>query len=189
MRLFIAVNLSDRARWLLDNKISDLKNEIDFDLKWVKANNWHITLKFLGETKKNKVSLIKNDISEIATSYNTFSVILNQLGAFPNLIYPKIIYVGVKDGHNDLAQLQKKLENKLIKRGCSRADKKYTPHLTIARSKKRTDHQLLSEKLTNFAEKDNLINIFFKAGRISLMRSELTPEGPIYKEIFSKNMK
>ena len=186
MRLFTAINLSNRSRKLLNDKIKILQDEIDQQLKWVDPENWHITLKFLGDTSKEKAEEVKKDIAQIASSNKDFPVILNNIGAFPHLNHPKVLYAGVNQGSDELAQLQERLENKLYKRGYSREDRSYTPHLTLARSRKNTNFNRLSNKLKKFAEKNHFIKIYFKADSISLMKSELTPHGPIYEEIFSK---
>ena len=188
MRLFTAINLSDRSRQLLLDKVNILKNNIEQDLKWVDPENWHVTLKFLGDTKKEKAEKVKEDITQIASFNKSFPVILNKVGAFPHLNHPKVLYVGVNEGFAELTQIQEKLENKLYERGYSRENRRYTPHLTLARSRKNTNFNILSDKLKNFAEKNNFIKIYFKADRISLMKSELTSQGPIYEEVFAKNL-
>ena len=188
MRLFIAINISKRSKKLITKKINSLKNEINKDIKWVKSDNWHITLKFLGEVKKRNLPKIKNEISNIK-DMKKFYFQINHLGAFPNLDYPKVIYFGINKGENNLINIHNQIEDKLVALNFKKDERNFTPHLTIARGRKNSNYQKLSHLLRNFIENNNnFVNIYSYVDRISLMKSTLTPEGPIYQEIFSNNL-
>ncbi len=188
MRLFIAINISKRCKKLITKKIKLFKKEINENIKWVKNDNWHITIKFLGEVKKRNLPEIKKEIKYVK-DMKKFYFQINHLGAFPNLDYPKIIYFGINKGENNLINIHKQIEDKLAALNYKKDERKFTPHLTIARGRKNTNYQKLSHLLRDFIKnKNNFINIYSYVDRISLMQSTLTPEGPIYQEIFSKKL-
>ncbi|MFW5787511.1 MAG: RNA 2',3'-cyclic phosphodiesterase [Halanaerobiales bacterium] len=188
MRLFLAINLSERARELIENKVTLVQQSIAQDVKWVKPQNWHLTLKFLGDTEDDKISKIKKSMGDIATDHKSFYIQYTGIGAFPHLNYPRVIYIGVNRGSQNLLQIQKEIEENFIDLGFKPEDREFTPHLTIGRGRKSIDHTQLSRDLKEYVEKDYFINVYSPAVEISLMKSELYPAGPVYKEIFSKKL-
>ncbi|MFW6281595.1 MAG: RNA 2',3'-cyclic phosphodiesterase [bacterium] len=188
MRTFIAINIPERSKDLIENKINLIKQEVKQDIKWVKKENWHITLKFLGEIRKNKVNNIKQRLSLLKFNNYKFPIKFQGINAFPDLNHPKVLFVKINQGYNCLTEIYQKIESQMEKEGFSPEDRKYTPHLTIARSRKNTDLKKLSNVYNKFTDK-YFINVFMKAVKISLMKSELYPEGPKYKKIFDISLK
>lgn len=185
MRLFIAINISDRSKKLINNKMKILKNEINEDIKWVDKENWHITIKFLGEVRKNKIDDIKNKIDNMS-NFKKFYLQFNKINAFPNLNYPKVIYLAINRSQENLIKIHKEIEKELLKINFKRDEREYTPHLTIARTRKSSEMKKISKKINEYYSKKYFINIFSFIEGISLMKSELTSEGAIYTEIFTK---
>jgi 2'-5' RNA ligase len=110
MRLFIAVNIPEHVRNLITKKVNLIKNEVAQNLKWVKPENWHLTLKFLGEINENKVSEIKSVLSMLKHDFNSFPVRLNKIGAFPHLEHPKVLYISLGKGENEIINIYKYLD-------------------------------------------------------------------------------
>lgn len=188
MRLFIAINLTNRNKTLIKNKVKLIKNNVEEKVKWVKMENWHITIKFLGDVNKNQLSAIKNKIKEIK-DFNEFYFQINKLDAFPNISYPKVIYLGVDQGKNKLIEINEEIEKKLFELNFEKEQRDFTPHITIGRSKDYTNINKLSNSLSEFNKQNYFINIYSKVENISLMKSELKQDGAEYEEIFSKNIK
>ena len=188
MRLFLSINFSNRNKKLIQNKVDLLKTKIDEKVKWVKKENWHITVKFLGEVKSDRLARVKNKINEIK-SYESFYFQISNVSAFPDLNYPKIVYMGINRGKEKLIEINKELEEKLAELNFEKEKRSFTPHLTIGRSKDYTNIKKLSNQLKNIIDESHFVNIYAKANKISLMKSELKESGPNYKEIFSKNIK
>ena len=188
MRLFTAINLSERSKNLINNKIEIVQKNIEEKVKWVKKENWHITIKFLGEVEETNLAKIKNKIKEIK-KFEKFYFQINKIGAFPNLNYPKVIYLGIDSGKEKLIEINKEMEKKLAELNFEKEKRAYTPHITVGRSKDYTDNSNLASSLKEFHKKNHFINIYSYVDKISLMKSELTPKGPKYEEIFTKNIK
>ena len=188
MRLFIAINLSDRNKKLINNKVKLIKNNVNEKVKWVKKENWHMTIKFLGDVNKNRLSIIKEKINEIK-DFNKFYFQIKSLDAFPNINYPKVIYLGVHQGKNKLIKIHEDIEKKMFELNFEKEKRDFTPHITIGRSKDYSNIDKLANSLNEFNKQKHFINIYSKVENISLMKSELTQKGPEYEEIFSKNIK
>jgi len=187
MRLFIAVPINDRSRRLLGNQINKAQSELDLDLKWVKAKNLHLTLKFLGDTDQKKIAVLKETMVNICSKYAKFNIYYDHFEAFPSTNYPKILYFGLNKSKKQLISLQNELINKLYESGFEREDREYTPHLTFARTRKSTNMRQLKYEFKTFI-KDHDIRILDKIDRISLIESKLYQNGPVYREIFTDSL-
>lgn len=184
MRLFIAINLPERTKNLLADKVSILQREIRENLKWVEKNNWHLTLKFLGETKENQIKMIKKTISTLADKWQQAPLQFRGIAAFPHLNNPRVIFIGTEEGRDLVTGIQADLEAEIVKCGFQAENRPYHPHLTLARSRRNTDMKKVARKLKRYTD-PNFINIYMQVEKISLMKSELHPEGPVYEELFS----
>ena len=185
MRLFIALEIPKRSRKLISKKVDILKKNVEQNIKWVSSDKWHITLKFLGKTDKKKIPFIKKYIEKAATNFTRFNLNFNTIGGFPHLNKPRVIYTGI---NNDRPKaINEFLENLLVKQDFKKDNKKYTPHLTIARSRNNTNTQKLSKNLQKIIT-SNFINVYMRASKIVLYRSQLLPEGSKYNKLFEANL-
>ncbi|MFZ5801293.1 MAG: RNA 2',3'-cyclic phosphodiesterase [Candidatus Omnitrophota bacterium] len=178
LRLFIAVELGSPLREQLAEIQKELKKS-GADAKWVKPENIHLTLKFLGATASDKVESISNALQEIALLTPGFSATASQLGAFPKIEYPRVIWVGISEGKTELENLGRKIEDRLFELGFSREERPFAAHLTLARIRSPLNRQSLVEKLkqAQFPAQTQLIR------EIILFKSTLTPKGPIYEAL------
>lgn len=183
MRLFIAVNIPALIKEGIHSKITDLQEEIRGDIRWLRKENWHITLKFLGEIEEKEIGKIKEIISSVATNNRQQSIKFSRIAAFPALEKPRVIYVGIDDKNDILQKLYKELEEQFSGNPSS----SYTAHLTIGRVKDKADRGKISTILKEYRQLD--FSAFeMKIDKISLMLSILKREGPIYKELYSINL-
>lgn len=182
MRLFISINLPVNIKEGLSGKISSLKEELYRDIRWVKEENWHLTLKFLGEIREEEVNLIKEKIFLVARNYRQQSIRFSRIAAFPTIANPRVVYVGINDQNDILQQLYRDLEYQFSEKPAL-----YTPHLTIGRVKAGVDKRKVSAVLKKYQEID-FSDFKIKVANISLMESILRKEGPIYKELYSANL-
>ena len=176
VRTFIAVNLNTEIKEYLASLQANL-NVPETKIKWVGKNNLHLTMKFLGYITLEQTKLVRSILKEIASRYSPFIIKLSSnIGTFPTYQMPRIIWVGIKEGINELKELYNSIENKLSNKGFPREDKDFHGHITIGRVKYIRDKtnfiQILKRiKVNNFTQ---------EVGSIDLMESKLTPDGPIY---------
>ena len=145
------------------------------DLKRVKPQNIHLTVRFLGNISPPMVDTIHEEMKQI--SFAPFDVELRGLGAFPKLTYPRVVWAGIKKGARELVNIFEQLEPRLRGLGFKPDTKGFSPHLTIARVRTgRNKAQLV--KLVRELEDYDFGTI--KAECLRLKKSVLTPRGPIY---------
>jgi 2'-5' RNA ligase len=175
MRTFIAVELIAD----LKKKIEELQNplrRINADVSWVKPGNVHATLKFLGEVPEDKIEKVFEGTKTALQGIKVFKLSLKDLGCFPNLKRPRVIWTGVDKGKQELSLMQKKIEDEMGKIGFQKEEREFSPHLTIGRVKSPKNIERLSElvKNTNFQTEEIEIK------EVVVMKSELHPAGAIY---------
>ena len=177
VRLFVALLFPDNVKNRLGELIIDLKPRTDA-VKWVEPKNIHLTLKFIGEVTENKVQPITNAVTSVLAGRRKFESRVAKCGGFPNLHRPRVLWVGL-DGADPAAVMAKELNHKLVPIGIKSERRGLSPHLTLGRVKKPADFS----ELAAYMESLN-----FDAGsvildRVALVRSTLTPGGPIYENL------
>jgi len=116
MRFFIGIFTTKK----LEEHVNRLKNEISDAIlgKWVEPQNLHITLQFIGDVEESKRINLLYNLEEISKNLSPFTVAYTGVGAFPNTSKPRILWIGISKGANNL----KALANKIIK---ANAQKRY----------------------------------------------------------------
>ena len=183
MRLFIAANLSEEFKDLLSTKTAILKTQINDNLRWVKRDNYHITLNFLGETVPELVPGIKKTILEITNNWQQIPLSFKGVAAFPHLDAPRTIFIALDQGIVELNRLQQNLAVQLLDLGFDYGLQPYRPHLTIARCSRNSKTNVVASKLKSLTDLD-FFDLKTEINKISLIKSELSPKGPIYQEIY-----
>jgi 2'-5' RNA ligase len=189
IRAFIAVELPETLKKELYELEAQLKNTSPPIVKWVDPNSIHITLKFLGEISEDSVDELTLAIEESAQGIQPFQLEVREVGAFPNLERVQVLWVGVKGELEQITQLQKNIESNTEQLGFSRESRAFSPHLTLGRVRNEArpnERQRLGKLLTDtsFAALHN-VNV----AAVNLMKSQLTPTGPVYTCIGSVKLK
>jgi 2'-5' RNA ligase len=187
MRAFIAIELPKEIR----NVLSGFQDELmktRAQVKWVKPENIHLTLKFLGEIEQGKVLEIHSVLNGIAQENPPFRVCLSSLGAFPKLQYPRIIWIGVNDAQ-PVIEIAKDLDKQLIKIGLPAESRPFSTHITLGRVRSGLNRKALVERLESLNKNLSPASPEFKVFNLTLFKSTLTPRGPIYEVISSSPLK
>lgn len=146
------------------------------DLKLVEPENVHLTLKFLGETNEEKIDDISRIMENSVKGLKKFKLRLKGAGAFPNLNYPRVVWVGIENPEG-LIKIANALEDELQHLGFRKERRAFSPHVTVARVKTGRNKNQLAEMLIKNREKDfGAIDI----GCIRLKKSILSSKGPEY---------
>lgn len=182
-RAFIAIELPPPVVAELSRVIADLKVGHERSVKWVDPGIIHLTLKFLGNTPSEKASEIGEAIRQAARTIRPFSLEMNGLGAFPDTKAPRVIWAGVEGDMPALLTLQKQIDRALMPLGFAPEARGFSPHLTLGRvrdgtpPRERTD---LGKKLGAMVMPKG---IAIPVTRVCLMKSTLTPRGPLYNPV------
>lgn len=150
------------------------------DLKIVKPENIHLTLKFLGDISENQVDLVKEALQNATEAVDPFQVQVKGLGVFPEPSFIRVIWAGVTEGEEQLKSIRKDLDQSLSKISQSSDNKEYIPHYTIARVKSGKAKDKLNSIIEN---KSDVEWGSIEADKVELKKSELTSEGPIYSTL------
>jgi 2'-5' RNA ligase len=177
MRLFIAVPLPKDTEQYLAEVIRALRRPSD-GIKWVDPRNIHLTLRFLGDTDPPLVPDIQKEILAVATHARVVCS-LGEIGAFPNLSRPRVIWVGLENNIDRLKQLASGIETGVRTIGFAPEDKPFKPHLTLGRVREDAPRVLLNLDGVKVITKPDQVTL----DRIVLYQSTLTPQGPIYKAL------
>jgi len=182
IRSFIAIELPEAVKLNLSQLEAQLKSGRQTSVKWVAPESIHLTLKFLGNIVVESTKDIAQAMAEAAQGIPPFHLEVKDLGVFPNLQRVQVAWVGVHGEIDKLSQLQQRLDSNLLRLGFAPEGRPFTPHLTIARLR---DNASPAERQ---AFGQLIASTRFEAGAftvdaISLMKSQLTREGPIYSRI------
>jgi 2'-5' RNA ligase len=132
LRLFVAVDVPHDARLAIERAIDPFREAFP-KARWVPIENWHVTLKFLGRTWPRLVEWVHDRVRDVAASQDGFLVRLSGLGAFPSPRRARVVWAGLEDPSNRLAEIALALDAAMVRE--FEAEKRaFTPHLTVARS-------------------------------------------------------
>jgi len=178
MRLFISIPLSKDIR----KELAEIRKEFSkFPAKWVEEENLHITLVFIGKVEKDRVKAI-TDVLDSITS-RPINLKTDGFSLLPNKREARILVVKLTGETEKLSTLTEKIKEGLRKRKILRQaqDKPFQPHITLGRLKRlnSSEKKKLKEKTRSY----DLPELRFKAKRVELIESKLTPVGPVYKTI------
>ena len=176
IRTFIAVELPREIHDKLKQLQDDLKAFMP-DVRWIKYENVHLTLKFLGDVQISRIDAISEAVRDVARQFSPFTTSLTGIGAFPDSRKPRVVWVGLEKGGDKLIEIAELIEASMRKLGFPREKRKFSPHLTVGRVRRLTDPAAMTQALERSAVGELGE---FVVERVSLIRSQLDPAGSIY---------
>lgn len=181
MRTFIAIELPQHITAALGNLQETLKL-FKLNIRWVRPENIHLTLKFLGDIPPDVVDPISRTLSESVRNYDPISLSAKGSGAFPGIKNPRVIWVGLSGQVSQLKMLQQTLAENLAALGYEKDKRTFKGHLTLGRIKGAVDPVKLNAA---FNEVMDFETEPFLVDRVFLFQSDLKPTGPVYTKIAS----
>ncbi|WP_432402666.1 RNA 2',3'-cyclic phosphodiesterase [Wukongibacter sp. M2B1] len=181
MRTFIAIELGDELKDYILKKQQVVKNNSEkgnFSIR----ENFHLTLKFIGETNNLQIDALKEAIDITTKEFASFRLKLGSLGHFSKK-NKKIIWIGISEGEIVLQQLFDILENNLDKQGFEREERGLNPHITIARQ------VVLKRDFDKISKEINMLHKEIPVKKISLMESTRVNGILTYRPIYIKLLK
>jgi 2'-5' RNA ligase len=176
IRSFLAIELPKPILRKIEEVEADLK-AAHADVRWVNPEKIHLTLKFFGNIEESRIDSIFQSIEEPVRNTQPFSLKVQEVGAFPSMKSPRVIWMGLVNGSQILTSFQKEIEAQLEKIGFRPEDRPFRPHLTLGRVKSSRGKNDLVERMEKHKEGE-----FgdFEVERVILFKSDLKPSGPIY---------
>jgi 2'-5' RNA ligase len=176
MRLFVAIELTDEVRRKLRSTLDPLRSR-GLQLRWVRPENWHLTLKFIGEWPDERLDEVTRALGGIDPP-QAMTLGVRGLGVLPNLKSPRVFWAGVEHGE-DLTVLAGRIEQALEPLGVKRDGRPFRPHVTLARFKRKPPRGELQKAIDEFGRDFGAI----LAERFVLFESRLGSAGSVYRKI------
>lgn len=176
-RLFIGLPIDNTLRTAL-RPVYEFLSGHDHLLKAVPPENYHITVKFLGECEGNVANAIESTFLEIPAPEAEIPFTLSGLGAFPDLKKPSVIWAGLNADNDMMGRLYKNVERFTANFRFREDKREFIPHLTLARLK---SGRKITGDLLKYLEK-NRDTVYGQSAftRLTLYSSRLTSEGASY---------
>ena len=174
VRAFIAVEISPSVRSEARKSLRAMQNAFP-NVKWVDDDNFHVTLKFLGpNVPTTELHHIIAAIQKACRDVEQFDLVFEGLGAFPDASNPRTIWIGVREGVDELKRLASKIEAELGKIGFPAEGREFSPHLTVGRTrqKDREEGQFASRRSSSGKISDSGKNRKFANQRLETNENE-----------------
>lgn len=179
VRAFIAIDLPPAHRELTAQVAAALAAD-QADVKWVKPEALHLTLKFLGEIPCNDLTPLQSALGKGLAGFPDFSIKLEGMGQFPPKGTPRVIWLGINNGALELANLAALIDKTLVALGFPGEIRPWQAHLTLGRVNS-PHHSDELQKLMSTTQTPDFPT--FPAHEVILMRSQLQRSGPIYTRL------
>ena len=174
LRLFVAFDVAAEAVDVIESAIGPWRSEFP-DARWVPRENWHITVKFLGQTWPRLEGWVRERVGDAASSLRPVGTRLTGLGCFPSPGRARVLWAGIDDGPGRLAEIALALDAALA-REFKPETRAFSAHLTVARS----DPPL---RLPAAFGETRVEPVAFRVERLTLYRSHLRRPAPWYEPL------
>jgi 2'-5' RNA ligase len=184
IRAFIAITLSSEIHHNLDQVITNLKSRLEqAPVRWMPANNIHLTIKFLGDVSVSNQEILTKMLMAEVSRHTPFEISVGDLGVFPSMRRPRVIWAGVK-APQELLALHRGVEAEMARLGYAPEERAFSPHLTLGRISRNAgndDYRQIAEVLSTC--KVGFLGAL-RVQSVDLYRSELHPDGAVYTRLY-----
>ena len=180
IRAFLALDPPEEILREIERIQDRLRKLIHGDLRWVRPEGIHMTLKFFGDISESAVVNISAVAGRAAAAAGPFELVIGGTGVFPDPRRPRVVWLGMNGEVAQLVTFQQGLERALGEIGFPPEERPFRPHLTLGRIKSPKGLIGLAEAL----EKENTVTAgSFTASGLNLFQSDLTPRGAVYTRL------
>lgn len=169
MRLFIAIDFNEIKDFFIE-----LQKILPKNARLSLTKSFHLTLKFLGEVHPDRIESIIGILKSI--EFEGFSVAVDSIGIFPTENYIRVVWAGISP-EDKVLELQKKIDESL--NAMFKKEKDFKAHITLARVKYPEDKKDFVGRIRKIAAENKKIDI----KDFRLVKSTLTPKGPVYSDL------
>ncbi|MBS3114394.1 RNA 2',3'-cyclic phosphodiesterase [Candidatus Woesearchaeota archaeon] len=169
MRLFIAIDFNELRDYFVE-----LQELLPKNAKLSLTKTFHLTLKFLGEVQPDKVNTLIDSLKKI--KFEPFNAFLDSIGIFPTENYIRVVWIGVKP-EEKIIKIQKQIDELL--KPIFKKENDFKAHITLARVKYIEDKKQFLQQLKNIKVENKKVEV----RNFKLIKSTLTPKGPVYEDL------
>jgi 2'-5' RNA ligase len=180
VRLFVAIDLDDRVKEALLGLEQSL-NRFDRVIRWVKRDQMHLTLVFLGEVRNERVPAVCDAVKRAADRSEPFDMTVTGSGCFPPAGRVRVVWAGIEEPTGALLRCQAACAEELQASGCPRESRPYSAHLTLGRVRDDTTRG----ELRNRVGRIELSPLPQSVDAVHVVQSRLAPSGAQYSKVAS----
>jgi 2'-5' RNA ligase len=185
LRTFIAVEIPPGIHQAIEKKTAPIQAALNASLvRWVPAENIHLTLKFLGDVSPANLEMLEQMLSVEVGQHRSFEMGFGGLGAFPSPKRPRVIWVGIQ-APAGLEALQHGIEAATATLGYPDEQRPFSPHLTVGRVKQNVNSGGMLKIRTALEETKVGSLGTTRVYAVHLFKSDLKPTGAVYTRLFS----
>jgi len=185
LRTFIALDIPSHIQQSIHKQVESLRKELGASsVRWVTAENIHLTLKFLGDVSPANVDHLTHLLRNEADLIPAFDMQIGGFGSFPNLRRARVLFIRIQ-APAKLEALNRGIESICVRLGYEAGSKKFHPHLTIGRVRQDLS---AADRLKINRIMENLTVDALGTARVDsvhLYKSDLKPSGAVYTKLFS----
>lgn len=176
IRTFVGLALSDEVRRRLAKTLGWWRSHVSTGVRWVRPENLHVTLNFLGDTRPEMLSEVSRLVMEAAATVAPFEASIEGMGCFPPKKRPRVLWAGVRQGVEPLTELHDRIDAAVVAMGFRAERRRYVPHVTLGRISTSA-----AEKVEQLLEQtEEAAYGVFPADAVTYYRSDLKQGGPVY---------
>lgn len=179
IRTFIAISLPEFVLQTIGQAQDTLRGS-GLNIRWVRKEGIHLTLKFLGDINRDNVEKIKATMEQATNGFSSLTLMAEGIGVFPDFRRPRVIWVGISGDVQVLFDLQDDLESQLKTLGFPKEKRPFKGHLTMGRVKGRVDKTKFREALEGLR---GFKTDAFTVQSVVLFQSTLRPQGAVYTRL------
>jgi len=182
IRSFLAFELPPAIREEIGNISRELRKS-RLPARWVREENIHLTIVFLGSIDENVVEDLKERVGPVVEGFSRFTVKLSGVGVFPNWRRPRVLWTGLDGDIQGLSKLRDELQDAFKGFGLREEKRPFRAHLTLGRFKNRLDDD---EELKRILDRyRDIASELCSLDKLVLFKSDLKPGGPVYTKMAS----
>jgi 2'-5' RNA ligase len=180
IRSFLAFELPPDIKSMVKRVSEDVRRS-ELNLKWVKVDNIHLTVVFMGNIRTEDVQVIGEKIEDVCLGCKPFEISLKGMGVFPDTRRPRVLWLGLEMETERISSFRNSLQERLLAFGIKEEKRAFTPHLTLGRfDKPGRGDSLLVDIISQYKD---LKGPVCQLEELVMFKSELKPGGPEYTKL------
>lgn len=180
IRSFLAFEMPGKIREIVSRTLKEMK-KLPLDVRWVRADNIHITIVFMGNISEDDFIPIGEAVSKTCKRYGSFNVTLTGSGIFGSLRNPRVLWIGLDGDLTRMSYFRSSLQKNLKPFGIKEENRRFKPHLTLGRFRKGTGSVAEMDEI--LSEYQNITSPTCAVEELILFKSELKPGGAVYSTL------
>jgi 2'-5' RNA ligase len=180
IRSFLAFELPEEIEEIVAQTSLEMR-QYGLDVRWVRPANIHLTVVFMGDVDPDRLAAVEAAVGPVCRVQSPFGVALKGTGVFPNRRRPNVVWIGLTGDVEEMPRFRDALQDQLAPFGIQKETRAFKPHLTLGRFRRGSvPGGGLDRALSRFADLESQV---CRLERMTLFRSDLKPEGPIYTRL------